>query len=184
MSINENEDRLLSQAIQGSRDAFGDLYEFYLDEVYRYVFYRVNKQAEAEDLTEQVFLKVWQNLPGFQRKVPFKSWLFRITRNTVIDYYRTSKNQSELHEEMGERDFREQPEDSLSTRETAERLLRALSKLSQLQQDVIILRFVNGYTQSETAEILDRDIGTIRVLQHRALRTMRAFLIAEDIVNG
>ena len=85
---------------------------------------------------------------------------------------------------MGERDFREQPEDSLSTRETAERLLRALSKLSQLQQDVIILRFVNGYTQSETAEILDRDIGTIRVLQHRALRTMRAFLIAEDIVNG
>ena len=183
MSIDQREEQLIAQALQGNRNAFGDLYEFYLDEVYRYIFYRVSSEADAEDLTEQVFLKVWESLHTFRQKAPFKVWLFRFARNTIIDHYRTNKKDADFTGDVSTTASDEQPEDMVRALETTARLMRSIAKLSDLQQDVIILRFANGYNAAETAQILDRDVGTIRVLQHRALKTMQAFLVAEDIVN-
>jgi RNA polymerase sigma factor (sigma-70 family) len=184
MSTQRREKGLLTQALQGNRDAFGDLYEMYMDEVYRYIYYRVSSEVDAEDLTELVFLKVWENLQTFEQKVSFRAWLLRFARNTVIDHYRTRKTHVALDEYVASASGHEQPEEKVRTQETAAKLMRAISKLSQLQQDVIILRFANGYSAMETAQILDRDVGTIRVLQHRALKSMQSFLVAEDIVHG
>ena len=182
MSIDQREEQLIAQALQGNRNAFGDLYEFHLDDVYRYILYRVSSKADAEDLTEQVFLKVWESLHTFRQEAPFKVWLFRFARNTVIDHYRTNKN-AEFATDISSTASYELPEDMVRAQEITARLMRSITKLSNLQQDVIILRFANGYNAAETAQILDRDVGTIRVLQHRALKTLQAFMVAEDVVN-
>jgi len=183
MPVDHREAQLTAQVLQGSKDAFGDLYELYLDNVYRYVFYRVSNEADAEDLTEQVFLKVWENLPKFQQKVPFKAWVYRIARNTVIDHYRVRKTRLPIDENVSSAAAGEQPEEKVLAQESAARLTKAISNLSPLQQDVIILRFANGFSTKETSHILDRSVGTIRVLQHRALRVLQSFLVAEEIVH-
>jgi len=82
---------LIVRAVQGDADAFGDLYERYLDQIYRYVYYRVANSLEAEDLTETVFLKAWESLPGMRTNVKsmnFQAWLYRIAHNLVVDRYR------------------------------------------------------------------------------------------------
>ena len=184
MTVEQREARLTAQALQGNRDAFGDLYELYLEEVYRYVFYRVGSEADAEDLTEQVFLNAWENLPNFLQSVHFKAWLYRIARNTVIDHYRTRKKILPLNEKASFVAMDDQPDDKFLAKETTVRLIQAISKLSQLHQDVIILRFANGFSTTETAQILERNVGTVRVLQHRALKAMQSYLVAEEIVHG
>ncbi|MGB3717608.1 MAG: RNA polymerase sigma factor [Candidatus Promineifilaceae bacterium] len=185
MPVEQREARLTAQALQGNRDAFGDLYELYLEEVYRYVFYRVSNEADAEDLTEQVFLNAWENLPKFLQSVPFKAWLYRIARNTVIDHYRTrNKKNLPMNENVSFVAMDDQPEDKVLAQETTVRLIQAISKLSQLHQDVIILRFANGFSTTETAQIVERNVGTVRVLQHRALKAMQSYLVAEEIVHG
>jgi RNA polymerase sigma-70 factor (ECF subfamily) len=183
MPVEQRESQLTDRARQGDKEAYGDLYELYLDEIYRYVFYRVSNEADAEDLTEQVFLKAWENLPAYRGEVPFKAWLYRIARNTTVDYYRTRKQSVPLDENDSLIEKKDQPEEKALSRETALRLNGAISKLSPLHQDVIILRFVNGYSTAEIAQILERSTGAVRVLQHRALNAIQGFLMAEDIAN-
>lgn len=183
MPVEQRESKLTARARQGDKEAYGDLYELYLDEIYRYIFYRVSNEADAEDLTEQVFLKAWENLSNYRGDVPLKAWLYRIARNTTVDHYRTRKQNIPLDENMSLIDKKDQPEEKALTQETALRLNGAISKLSPLHQDVIILRFVNGYSTEEIAQILERSNGAVRVLQHRALKAIQGFLMVEDIVN-
>lgn len=183
MPVEQRESQLTARARQGDKEAYGDLYELYLDEIYRYVYYRVNNEADAEDLTEQVFLKAWENLSNYRGDVPLKAWLYRIARNATVDHYRTKKQDIPLEESESFVDKQEQPEEKALNQETALRLNGAISKLSPLHQDVIVLRFVNGYSTEEIAQILERSTGAVRVLQHRALKAIQSFLMAEDIVN-
>lgn len=183
MPVEQRVSQLTARARQGDKEAYGDLYELYLDEIYRYVYYRVSNEADAEDLTEQVFLKAWENLPAYRGDVPFKAWLYRIARNATVDHYRTRKQSLPLNETDSLVDKKDLPEEKALSRETALRLNGAISKLSPLHQDVIILRFVNGHSTAEIAQILERSTGSVRVLQHRALNAIQGFLMAEDIVN-
>lgn len=183
MPVKQREAHLTARARQGDKEAYGDLYEMYLDEMYRYVYYRLSDEAEAEDLTEQIFLKAWENLPTFRGVVPFKAWLYRIARNTIIDRYRTRKPNLPLEENLSLVDENDQPEQQVLAQETSLRLREAISKLSPSHQDVIILRFVNGYSAAEIAQILERSAGAVRVLQHRALNAMQSYLVTEDITN-
>lgn len=184
MPLEPNESRLTARARQGDREAFGDLYELYLDELYRYVFYRVNHRLDAEDLTEQVFLKAWEKLSHFRGEIPFRSWLYRIAHNTVIDHYRTRKQTDPLNEANSPID----PAASLETRvldqEETNRIVTLIARLAPLQQHVLLLRFIVGLSAEETAQVLDRSAGSVRVTQHRALKEIQALLQTEDIVNG
>jgi RNA polymerase sigma-70 factor, ECF subfamily len=86
------ESGLVRQAKSGDSDAFAQLYDAYLERVYRYVFFRVTDEETAEDLTSQVFLKAWEHLDHYQlTSTPFLAWLYTIARNQVIDHYRTHK---------------------------------------------------------------------------------------------
>jgi RNA polymerase sigma-70 factor (ECF subfamily) len=183
MPVEQRESQLTARARQGDKEAYGDLYELYLDEIYGYIYYRVSNRADAEDLTEQVFLKAWENLSNYRGDVPFKAWLYRIARNATVDHYRTRKQSVPLDLNEPIMDKQEQPEQKALNRETALRLNGAIAKLSTLHQDVIILRFVNGHSTEEIAQILERSTGAVRVLQHRALKAIQGFLVAEDIVN-
>jgi len=176
-SIKSAEEDLIARAVQGDADAFGDLYKRYLALIYRYVFYRVNDVAEAEDLTEQVFLKAWEALGHFQlREVPFGAWLYRIAHNVVVDRHRTHKETVPLDGQLMLRDVASGPEDRLDWRETIESLAHALSQLSPIHQQVLTLRFISGLSHAETARVLERSEEAVRVLQHRALGVLRELL--------
>jgi RNA polymerase sigma-70 factor (ECF subfamily) len=173
-----NEDKLVCRAAGGDAEAFGDLYMYYLDDIYRYVFYRVRDEKRAEDLTERVFIRAWEAIAGYQpRGYPFSSWLYRIAHNAVVDYYRTDRHELPLDgltftladEALG-------PEETLIRRREVSRLLEAVAQLSEERQRLIILRFVDGLSHADVAQILGKSEGACRVIQHRALAALSEIL--------
>jgi RNA polymerase sigma-70 factor (ECF subfamily) len=173
-----NEEALIRRAANGDAEAFGELYVRHLDEIYRYVFYKVGNEKRAEDLTEQVFLKAWEAIEDYEaRGYPFSSWLYRIAHNAVVDHYRTRKDESPLDpvafsladESLG-------PEETLMKKREVSRLLEALAQLSEEKQELLLLRFVEGLSHARVARILDKSEGACRVMQHRALASLSEIL--------
>lgn len=168
------EAELVTLAIAGDAEAFGDLYERYLTPIFQYIYYRVSNHAEAEDLTEIVFLKAWEALPGYRLgKAPFQAWLYRIAHNIVIDHYRTRKEQVAIDEQPLAAGEAYLPESQAIELEQSNRLLAAVAQLDEAYQEVLTLRFLNELSHAEVAEIMDRSEGAVRVLQHRALNALR-----------
>ena len=164
---------LVKRAIQGDAEAFGDLYEQYLNLIYRYIYYRIRDTRVAEDLTEMVFLKVWENLSSFEvDRISFKGWLYRVAQNLLIDYYRTRKESESFNEELDLQDPGMLPEEILIKDEQQEMVFRAMKELKSEYQDILTLRFINELSHEEAAQILNRSVGAVRVLQHRALQSL------------
>ena len=169
--------RLLGRAISGDCEAFGELYSIYLDRIYRYVFYQVRDKMTAEDITEEVFIKAWKALASCKGKErTFSSWLYRIARNQLIDSLRKRHGELPLQPEMtnGLID-RSQTEKALEQQEQ----LEALTYLPRNQRQVVILKFIEGFDNREISRIMSKSEGAIRVLQTRALATLRQRLGAE-----
>lgn len=172
-----SEDDLIVRARRGEANAFGELYERYLAAIYRYIFYRVGEVAEAEDLTETVFLKAWEALDRYEvRDVPFSAWLYRIAHNVVVDRHRTRKAAVPLDSTLSLRDEADGPEDRLDALEDVESLIWAMSQLSADYQQVLVLRFISGLSHAETGRVLKRSEEAVRVLQFRALQALRNLL--------
>ena len=170
---------LIALAQAGSREAFGDLYERHLAAIYRYVFYRAGDDREAEDLTEAVFVKAWDALDRYRpTEAPFTAWLYRIAHNLLIDAHRTRKPMDALDEQHP--DGRPGPERETESREQAASVHAALSQLEPVQQQVLTLRFLAELSHAETARIVGKTEGAIRVIQHRALALLR-HLLAEKV---
>jgi RNA polymerase sigma-70 factor (ECF subfamily) len=169
-----DETELVARAIGGDSEAFGDLYEHYLDHIYRYVYCRVRNHGEAEDLTENVFLKAWEALPRSRpRASRFRAWLFRIAHNTVVDRYRAHKPVASL-DQVGEiHDESPMPERALESQQAMTRLAAAFARLKPRYRQVVLCRFVGELSHAETAAVLGTSEGNVRVLQHRALQRMR-----------
>jgi RNA polymerase sigma-70 factor (ECF subfamily) len=171
---------LAARAARGDAGAFGDLYERYLDEIFRFIFYRILDQEEAEDLTERVFLKAWEALPKVRRPVSnVRAWLYRVARNQVIDRHRTRKPTVRLEEVATLHDGAAAPEAAAQAREEGAELAALVATLEPRYQQVIVCRFVNGMSHAETAQVLGLKENHVRVLQHRALQEMRG-LLAEN----
>ncbi len=171
---------LVARATRGDAGAFGDLYERYLDEIFRFIFYRVLDQEEAEDLTERVFLKAWEALPRGPRPIAnFRAWIYRVARNQVIDRHRTRKAAVPLEEVATLRDGSPAPEAVAQAREESAELAAVLARLEPRYQQVLVCRFVNGLSHAETAQVLGLKENHVRVLQHRALQEVRGLLSDE-----
>jgi RNA polymerase sigma-70 factor (ECF subfamily) len=171
---------LLARAIQGDAEAFGELYERYLDEIQRYVFYRIANRFDAEDLTETVFLKAWESLPNFESsRVNLRAWLYRIAHNAVVDHYRTSKVFTDLSSERL-RDSHPSPEHQIQNLDVHQQLADLIRSLDSNLQQVIVCRFINGLSHAETAQIMGIKEGHVRVLQLRALQKLRLMLEKND----
>jgi RNA polymerase sigma-70 factor, ECF subfamily len=173
--ITPTETELIERVIAGDRAAFGEMYTRYLDAIYRYIFFRVGNQNDAEDLTEIVFLKAWQGVREFRYEqrdgLPFSCWLYKIAHHTLIDHLRKQKA-SPCDEELPCRDDElrlPQPIYSLNDVEDASALAQAISKLSEAEQQIILLRFIEGLSHAEVAAILEKSEGACRMLQSRAL---------------
>lgn len=178
--ISEAQEHLLVEhACRGDKDAYGDLYEHYLDGVYRYVYCRVGNHQDAEDLTETVFMKAWQSLARcYEEKALFRRWVFRIAGNAIIDHYRTGKQLLSLDETTPVIDESMHLELNMAAQEDISRALTAVRQLSSVYQHVLVLRFANGLNIEETAHALKRTPGAVRVLQHRALKALQDVLAA------
>lgn len=170
-----SDDDLLRRASQGDKDAFGMLYERYLVPIYRYCYFRVGSPLEAEDLTEQVFLKAWENLPVKQVR-SFRAWLYRIAHNGVVDYLRTRKNPQPLERVNVAFDTQPNPEHWVQAREDGRALHNAFARLDPQDQEVLVCRFVSQLSHAETAQVLSVTENHVRILQFRALKKLAGLL--------
>ncbi len=172
-------ENLVIQAIGGDVEAFGELYTYHVTKIYRYVFYNVhNNKERAEDITQEVFLKAWKAIGSCKGKEKtFSSWLYRIAHNLIIDIIRKSQKQSSHEAELPEdiRDTSDGMEISLEQRD----LLKVIEILPQSQRQVIVMKFIEGMDNREIAETMGKSTGAIRILQMRALETLRKTLSKE-----
>lgn len=172
----EEIEKLVEQVQKGDHDAFAKLYDIFIDPVYRYVYYRV-KDHDAEDIVETVFLRIWENIRSYESKknTNFSSWVFRIAHNLVIDYYRSSKDRNfhELDERQPDLTREHNPIRKAEDYFDQKNLKMALSKIRKKYQDIVVYKFVNGFSNKEIADIMKKSEGSIRILQFRALKALK-----------
>jgi RNA polymerase sigma-70 factor (ECF subfamily) len=176
--ISKQEEReLIKRAKECDSSAFARLYEHYYQDIYSYIYYRIPDVPLAEDMTSEVFIKVLESIDSFTfRGFPFSSWLFRIARNLMVDYYRSHPEPVDLPLETRGLPIEEDPRDVFERELTQQQLAQALSNLTEDQQQVIILRFVDRLSSPDVAQVLGKSEGAIKSLQHRALSSLNRVL--------
>lgn len=174
--IKESEmEMLVYSAQEGDQDAFAKIYDHFIDQIYRYVYYRVQGE-DVEDIVEMVFLKVWENLKQYKpQQKSFSAWVFRIAHNLVVDHYRAAKDKihDELSPDLPDLDRQHHPIKITQDRFDNAVLKKAMTKLKKQYHDIILYKFINELSNSEIAEILGKSEGSLRILQFRALKALR-----------
>lgn len=177
----ELERETVDRARLGDQQALADLYDWYMPRVYRYAVARLGNTTEAEDLTEEVFLKMLGAIGSFRwRDVPFSSWLFRIAHNHVATHFRRTAQRGGSTTEIplaladGRYDLAESVEEQI----TLEEVRRAATLLPDAQREVIALRFAVGLSIADTAKALGKREGNVKVLQHKAVARLQKLLVA------
>jgi RNA polymerase sigma-70 factor (ECF subfamily) len=174
----EIEEGIVERAKEGDQQALAAIYDWYLPRVYRYVLARVGEVTEAEDLTEDIFLRMLGAIAEYKiRSVPFSAWLFRIARNHVVSFYR--KNGLRKHGALDETmiDARPGPASVVEMRLTVGEVAKAAQKLPEAQREVIALRFAVGLSVAETAQVLGKREGNVKTLQHKAVARLQQMLV-------
>lgn len=176
----EPERLLVDRARMGDREAVGALYDQYVVIVYRYVLARVSNPAEAEDITEDVFLRMVEHINRFEwQSVPFSAWLFRIAKNQVISHHRRGGGRMPAAsvDEIEIEDRGPGPERQVEQALDFEEVTTACARLPQAQRQVIALRFGAGLSVRETADTLGKTENNIKVLQHKAIAKLQKLLL-------
>lgn len=177
MRTSVNITKLVTDARNGDKEAFGTLYDTYLDAVYRFVFFRIGIKEEAEDITETTFVSVFTHIDTYKEHgLPFEAWLFRIARNKIIDYYRKKKQTVTLDAVVGLEDTKQGPEKKTEIALTKEMVMKKLRELPDTYQEIIILKYIEERDNEEISTILDKPVDQVRVLQSRALARLRTLL--------
>jgi RNA polymerase sigma-70 factor (ECF subfamily) len=175
------EARLIEQA-KTDREAFGQLYERYVDRIYNYVYYKTSSHADAEDITARVFFKALQHIGNYEDKgVPFSAWLYRIAHNMVANWHRDrSRRQTIPIDDLDHRRLpMDGPEVVAQITDDNEQLLAAIQRLPSERQDLLIYKFVHQLPNAEIGAIMGRSEGAIKSLYHRTLVALR-----DDLVHG
>ena len=168
-----DDETLVDRATAGDREAFGELYERCVRRVYRHVLYIINDVNLAEDLTEQTFLRALEAIHRYERRgVPFLAWLLRIARNLYLNGRRVERNNSTIHKKW-DGGAAASPESFCEAKLDGEEVWRAVRALDGDQRQVIVLRFMDGLSYADVADVLGKSVGAVRVAQYRALRALR-----------
>ncbi|MFA5866379.1 MAG: sigma-70 family RNA polymerase sigma factor [Actinomycetota bacterium] len=174
---------LARQAKKNDREAFGRIYDQCVDSVYRFVFYRVGRKQDAEDITEDVFINAFQAIGRYEERedIPFSAWLFRIAQNRVNDHYRRQARSRTVNIEdelLDGLNASREPDPAVAA-DARQEVWGALGELTDEQQNVIILRFFVGLKISEIAGFFGRSETSVKALQHRALKSLKRLLEKE-----
>ncbi len=175
MLLQDSEDLLVKRAVRQDREAFAALYDKHVVQVYRHVYYRVSSKCDAEDITQEVFIRAWKAIDKYRRTgAPFVAWLIVIAHNLIADHYKARKKEpvplGEIQTYIKNGDT--SSEDSFDKYYVK----NAILKLKGTRQKVIVMRFIDGFNYGEIAKVLNKSEGAVRVIQHRALNDLREIL--------
>lgn len=177
------EARLVREAQSGDSEAFAQLYDAYVERVYRYILFRVSDDTMTEDLVSQVFLKAWQNLERYKMGgSPFIAWLFAIARNLVIDHYRSKKETLPLEDAKDLPSDMDGPDEEAQAQFDFQAVRDALQFLTPDQQQALVLKYIAELPNKTIAKIMNKQEGTIRGLQMRALQTLAKHLVEKELI--
>ncbi|MFC1899123.1 sigma-70 family RNA polymerase sigma factor [Chloroflexota bacterium] len=180
----QEEENLVWRAQQKDQEAFSKLYEEHFDKIYRYITLKIGNATEAEDMTQQVFIKALKSISSFKWKgIPFSAWLFRIAHNQVVDYLRKNKHKTiPLDESLVSHN--NNPSVIAEEKLDMAQLTRATLKLTEAQREVIALRFTSELPIAQVAKIMGKSQGAIKALQHSAVISLRKILLVAGNEQG
>jgi RNA polymerase sigma-70 factor (ECF subfamily) len=170
------DDTELIERAKTDKEAFGELYELYVDRIYNYVYYRTGNVEDAEDLTARIFFKAMQHIGNYHdRGVPFSAWLYRIAHNLVANWHRDRSRRKiiSLDDIVQWQAPEKGPEFVTQLMEDKDALLAAIRRLPADRQELLILKFVERLSNAEIGEIMGRSEGAIKSLYHRTLLSLR-----------
>ncbi len=171
-------EQLVEKAQQGDIDAFGQIYDLYVQKIYRYIFFKVRKE-EALDMTETVFLKTWENINKYRKREgsSFAAWVFRIAHNLIVDHHRFHQDIVALDPSV--RDLKKESNPELVTEQALSKdtVRSALTKLKGNYQEVLTHFYINDLNHLEIAQIMRKSEGSLRVLKFRALKELKRVLL-------
>jgi RNA polymerase sigma-70 factor, ECF subfamily len=176
-ALNEiTEENAVARACAGDSDAFSFLYERNVTRIYNYIYYRIGSDVDAEDITSRVFYRAFGHINTYVDKgVPFSAWLYRIAHNLIANWHRDSHRRKEVplddQPEIPQR--LDLPEKSVEKNQEVELLLSGIRRLTPDRQQLLILKFVEDYSNAEIANIMGKSEGAIKSLYHRALIALR-----------
>jgi len=166
----------------GDAEAYGEIYDRYATRIYRFIFFKVGNQADAEDITSEAFLKAWQYIKEGQSIRNLNAFLYSVARNLVIDHYRFQARKHEFEEGI----ITDIPAgvnlaDKADIRQDKETILHALKSLKNEYCEVIVLRFFDDLSIGEIAQVINKSQNNTRVLVHRALGALKKSLEGNEI---
>ena len=170
------DDSDLIKRAKTDKEAFGQLYERYVDKIYNYVYYRTGNIADAEDLTARVFIRAMKHIGKYDdRGVPFSAWLYRIAHNLVANWHRDRSRRKilSLDDVAQWRVSEDGPESLAQMLEDRDALLATIRRLPADRQELLILKFVERLSNREIGDIMGRSEGAIKSLYHRTLLSLR-----------
>ena len=175
---NHNEFELVEQA-KTDPDAFGEIYELYVDRIYNYVYYRIGNHYDAEDLTAKVFHRALNHIPNYNNKgVPFAAWLYRIAHNLVANWHRDNSRRKvvALEQVKLRGSHQESPHQIVERTDERELLLAAIQQLPPERQELLTLKFIEHMSNAEIGQMMGRSEGAIKSLYYRTLVTLKDLL--------
>lgn len=191
MVLNLTDEDALTRAAEGDAEAFGILYDRYIGRIYNYIYYRTGNQHDAEDLTARVFTRAMKHITNYQnRGVPFSAWLYRIAHNLVANWHRDNSRRQEvaLDETYKTKSEGILPERALMRTEEEKALLELVQGLPEDRQQLLVLKFVESFSNAEIGEIMGRTEGAIKSLYHRTLLSLRDEIKNDEtgliLING
>ncbi len=174
------EEDLIRAAQRGSGEAFGQLYEMHANRVYRYLLSRMGESADAEDVTAEVFIRAMRALPSYRIKgAPFVSWLLRIAHNQAVNYMKKQTRRREVPLVQAA-DVSDTTEEAALKRAMMSEVSQAMEGLTELQREVLTLRFGADLSLGETAKVMNRKVPAVKFLQYSALRALRRLMGEEE----
>ena len=180
----DSESTLIARAKEDA-EAFGDLYELYVDRIYSYICYRVGNDQDAEDLTARTFYRALDHLPSYEdRGLPFSAWLYRIAHNLVANWHRDNSRHKmiALDELVLSAPRGRGPVARIEKMADEDVMLRAVRALAPERQELIVLKHVDGMTNMEIGQVMGRTEGAVKSLYHRTLVALREEL-SGDLVE-
>lgn len=174
----DNEKDLVIKSRNGDRQAFGQLYDRYIQRIYNFIFYKTFQKELAEDLASQTFFKVLNNIQTVDPEQSFVSWLYRIAQNTVIDHFRSTKPMADIDDVWDVSDDTDIVRDLHQT-EDAQQLQHHLKKLSKVERDIIIMRVWQELPYKEIAEIIGKTETNCKVIYSRSVQKLRELMLPQ-----
>ncbi|MGH7722285.1 MAG: RNA polymerase sigma factor [Candidatus Dormibacteria bacterium] len=170
------EDQLVERAKEDA-DAFGELYDHYFGQIYRFVYSRLRDQDAAEDVTSEVFFKALRAIGRYRPSGhPFSSWLYQISVNAIADHYRAKRPVSSLDDAIGIADPQRPVDERVAQREEAARVWAAIDSLPDQQRTAMTLKLGEDLKLADIGVVMGKSEGAIKLLIHRGMIGLRARL--------